>query len=185
MEILLHLYLIMVYVLLMRKPNSVSQQQNVCLAGDVSVFERAAGDKKSGAQRERAGGNYGAGTQELQMKNYASKKEVRFVHESCLDLHDFVFSLPCTIAVFRLARFTISYGWANALLIAKPILGTVPPCAQLTACKIFCLQLSAKRSRMTCCTNERCSNLHVVEMSMYGDRFYGWREIQILLLCFQ
>eukprot|EP00241_Pyramimonas_parkeae_P006306 CAMPEP_0114246888 /NCGR_PEP_ID=MMETSP0058-20121206/12718_1 /TAXON_ID=36894 /ORGANISM="Pyramimonas parkeae, CCMP726" /LENGTH=414 /DNA_ID=CAMNT_0001360135 /DNA_START=49 /DNA_END=1295 /DNA_ORIENTATION=- len=44
--------------------------------GDVSVFERAAGDKKSGAQRERAGGNYGAGTQELQMKNYASKKEL-------------------------------------------------------------------------------------------------------------
>ena len=42
-------------------------------SGDLSAFER---DENSAFQRERNGGNYGSGTQELQRRNYVERKEL-------------------------------------------------------------------------------------------------------------
>ena len=44
-------------------------------AGDMSVFEEAKADS---FKNERNAGNYGDGTKELQAKNYAKAKEVRY-----------------------------------------------------------------------------------------------------------
>ena len=42
--------------------------------GDISALEQS--EKSSAMKAERAGGNYGAGTKEMQMQNYSKKKEL-------------------------------------------------------------------------------------------------------------